>query len=753
MPSSSAAAYAKISLSDEHDDYDREGENGDSYHDDDDDIELTEIPPSSKGEDRFHDEEVTNRDDDDDNNQNAPEIRLPSHEMLEEHLLWNTWNTWQEPCLLSLIVTWTIVVPTIVLWMYGTLAFVGIRFWSVWIFVIHLHLRVSFSSWHVRSLSIVGFQHRKRLRRISSFLTIFELVLFGLYSFLANLVLQAFFTDHAVESTALGWQKEVRFIRTLHSLFVIIFVSRCGIGLPSIYVRMKRRRDSSFREWRPIHWVPFHGHGEELCFDTLTRQRLQLGLRTLNWLVLCLNLACFLSAVSHFGPWPVGLHLPEDCNPLDDTECSLPFPSFHHMRRDESTATGWRVHLKGLPPLRGGIPFHPNFVNELDGFSTMAPILFYLDGMKEAEERGGSGRQRLQGHESLDLSVTPQSVTFLIDVYERKLIHHSAEVDYLDPNRPLILVFPSSPLKHASHYALAVIGATDENGRKLPRTKGMTHMLKETKSTTRLRMINEVFPALHEAIPWYSFANDPESLQLLFDFLTISEESQLGPIRAARERATSRIESSDWNWNDHSQILAVEETDCNINDSYIARTIHLDLDVPWFLDRDSRYAFLDSSKLRPETAVTLGKARAMIQIPCSMKHDVSTNGRRKQLRAIMEYGHGLFYYRDEVSDRFLQKMADENGYITMASDWRGMSIFDLPVVIKTLISSPHQFQSVRDNLIQGFVNKLCLQHFSQNGMLELDAFHFDGQPIPTFEGKKPTSVFYGIRCVCLYLYL
>jgi hypothetical protein len=28
------------------------------------------------------------------------------------------------------------------------------------------------------------------------------------------------------------------------------------------------------------------------------------------------------------------------------------------------------VNLRGLPPLRGGIPFHPRFLNELDGFST-----------------------------------------------------------------------------------------------------------------------------------------------------------------------------------------------------------------------------------------------------------------------------------------------------------------------------------------------------------------------------------------------
>jgi hypothetical protein len=40
------------------------------------------------------------------------------------------------------------------------------------------------------------------------------------------------------------------------------------------------------------------------------------------------------------------------------------------MKPDTSSHTGWRVDLKGMPPLRGGIPFHPKFLNELDGFST-----------------------------------------------------------------------------------------------------------------------------------------------------------------------------------------------------------------------------------------------------------------------------------------------------------------------------------------------------------------------------------------------
>jgi hypothetical protein len=90
----------------------------------------------------------------------------------------------------------------------------------------------------------------------------------------------------------------------------------------------------------------------------------------------------------------------ELCNPLDNTECALPFPSFFHAQADRSTVTGWQVHLQGdaFPPLHSGRMFllttnnccgnsiNPTFLNDLDWFSTMGPILFYLDGMKQAHE-------------------------------------------------------------------------------------------------------------------------------------------------------------------------------------------------------------------------------------------------------------------------------------------------------------------------------------------------------------------------------
>ena len=87
-------------------------------------------------------------------------------------------------------------------------------------------------------------------------------------------------------------------------------------------------------------------------------------------------------------------------------------------------------------------------------------------------------------------------------------------------------------------------------------------------------------------------------------------------------------------------------------------------------------------------------------------------------------------------------MAHDHGYILAGLDWRGMSRFDMPVVIRVLIGNPGQFVSVRDNLITGFANKLAFQHFVRHGDF-LDWLE-DSTKMNIRTPKPPASVFYGI---------
>lgn len=74
------------------------------------------------------------------------------------------------------------------------------------------------------------------------------------------------------------------------------------------------------------------------------------------------------------------------CDPLDATLCALPFPSSFFLEEAPLSSlprkgTGYRVSFgpESLSFTRGRKNVSPAALNAYDGFSTLAPILFYLE--------------------------------------------------------------------------------------------------------------------------------------------------------------------------------------------------------------------------------------------------------------------------------------------------------------------------------------------------------------------------------------
>ena len=467
-------------------------------------------------------------------------------------------------------------------------------------------------------------------------------------------------------------------------------------------------------------------------------------------------------AMLHVGRFQSAPYVPTAaCDPLDSTECALPFPSSYHLREDTTTASGYRVNVKPetfapLKGLFGDTSMSVDFLNKMDGFSTMGPLLFYMEGMKESHDaylqavqenpslKTESGITHLRGNEELGLSITRYSTTLLLDVDDNILVPHSAEIDYLDSDRPLVMVFPASPLRHNGHYALAVVNATDIQGNPLPATPGMIELF-EQKESSRYHLYTEtILPALTSAVrkqanysgqDWGKVSGvrsgDLGGLQLLFDFRTASSESQLGSVKAVRDAALAHV-NTNWSWEDDTHVRVVRSIEGSCEDPVypVARTLHIEMDVPWFMESHgagSRGALLDQPVVKKGIPNGIGKAKCVIYVPCSLKQAAlggSGETDVQSLRAVMEYGHGLFGSKAEAGDPYVIRMAHDNGYIVVAMDWRGMSKYDLPLIARTMISEPSLFESVRDNLIQGYANKFVLQHFVHNGMLEKEWLQF-----------------------------
>ena len=447
------------------------------------------------------------------------------------------------------------------------------------------------------------------------------------------------------------------------------------------------------------------------------------------------------------------------CDPLDSTECILPFPSNFYTVVDETTVTGRRVNVPGeaLPLPRSGRTLDPGGINESDGFSTIAPILFYLPGLKE---RGGTGMggASFPTPDEIGRSVTDSSTTLLIDVDAMQLIPHFSEIDSMDPMQPLVTLQPASPLSHNRHYAVALVNTVDDNDRLLAQSVGLTSLFSisssdDTSTSRNFIFRNILLPSLHKAAPWLEPSPDPEKLpanvQVLFDFSTASEASQVGKLRDTRDATLDLLNADEFEWEEgrNVEVVKIVEGFCGPA-SFIARTVHLKISFPWFLSSygsGHRGARLNFKALRNEEEPIVGSLKFIVQVPCSLKDKALNSFEGSELTNILEFGHGLFYSREELLDAlFLQRMADANGYLLIAADWRGMSMFDLPIIAKVLMADPSLFSATRDNLIQGFVSKMAMLHYAKNGMLSAEFLKFDGLAIPVANGGDVEVSFYGI---------
>ena len=444
------------------------------------------------------------------------------------------------------------------------------------------------------------------------------------------------------------------------------------------------------------------------------------------------------------------------CDPVDTAECLMPFPSSYFTRLDTTTVTGRRIDIKeeALKSFyKASGPIHPSYVNEMDGFSTGGPIVFYLEGMREGNGMGTNG-SHLPAYDDIASSLTSDSVTLLLNFDSAVLVPHFAEFDTIDRIRPSIVMQPASPLRHNTTYAIAVINAVGSDGTLLPPSAGLTELLSFNETNAGVDVGNsdlerssfyrhQVIPTLQSAAPWTS--QNGVVIQMLFDFTTASATSQLGMVRAVRDGTLRQLDDAEWNWSRRVEVIKIINRRCRRPRDRIARVIHAQLDVPWFLSIDSprhRASYIDREALL-SNQLPAEPVKFIVLVPCSL---VTHKANATNLTAIVDYGHSFLYSRQELLDStFLHKMANENGHILVASNWRGMSRLDLPLVLRTFVSEPHLFSSLRDNIIQGYGARVAIQHFCRQALLDMDFMSFRRpRNLHRDNSTRPRYLFYGI---------
>jgi hypothetical protein len=235
----------------------------------------------------------------------------------------------------------------------------------------------------------------------------------------------------------------------------------------------------------------------------------------------------------------------------------------------------------------------------------------------------------------------------------------------LDEERPLIVLQPSAPLKHNCQYAVAVVDAVDGEGRKIqvsPYLRSLLNYTEDAGTTLSERdrkrgtfMKEKSLPALHSGAPWLGEHGELHSIQMLFDFNTISAESQLGVTRKAINETLKDIEVGNWVINENVRVVKVVNGTCERK--IVGKILHVDIDVPNFLlDSHQRESKIDMESREGVTTV-----KFLVVVPCSVMP--SSQG-LKTVRAIVDYGHGFLYSRRELLESDFALRYSERKYIS-----------------------------------------------------------------------------------------
>ncbi|UJR79495.1 hypothetical protein [Sandaracinus amylolyticus] len=405
--------------------------------------------------------------------------------------------------------------------------------------------------------------------------------------------------------------------------------------------------------------------------------------------VRCALLVALCSCSNDPDPYVV----PEGCNPLAaDWDCMLPFPSDRFLVDDPSLPSGHRVDL----PLAARVPFGDEPLDAfadraIDGFSPSTPILAYFPVALDAEPL-------VRWDEDVTATQRGEGPTVIVDTTNGELVPHFAELDASsgDPLRRALILRPLVRLAPETRYVVGLRDLIDEDGAPAPTPEGFRRLRDGEENEGELaRYEAEIFPVLEDA----GLAR--ETLQLAWDFTTASEERLTGDMLAARAIAIDALEAAP----PAVRVIRVVEGDAlaeNLRAS-TARQIEIEVDAPRIVASATAgegYLLRDEAgAVRTEGTVTFA---ATVIVPKSVA-EAGTPAR------LLQYGHGFFGSRAEMTGGYVDDFAQEHGFVAMAADWWGMMFEDRNEVAGDLAAArPRELLAFIERTHQGMVNFIVL---------------------------------------------
>lgn len=410
-------------------------------------------------------------------------------------------------------------------------------------------------------------------------------------------------------------------------------------------------------------------------------------------------LAPFLLLVACGGD-DLDLATPDQCNPLGGVKCAAPWPSSIYEVDDASTATGRRLSIpKGaLPTNIDGIAIEPDAWNQLDGFSSAAPMITSF-----AE---GVDPTNLVHYSNYAASTTDASPTVLIDLESGEFVTHFAELDVAGVDKPssqALFIRPYKLLAGSHHYGVAIKKTLKaKGGGELAIPEGFQAILDDEKTThPLLERVRPRYKELFEKLAAKGIAK--EDLVTAWEFTTRSRASVQADLLHARDAALPLMGTN-------GASLAYTSTTTTQGDARIAFRYDGEFDAPLFLSTGipgPNVKLLRDADGKPKPNGLYKVPFTAIVPQCALTAPGPV--------PILVYGHGLLGDATQVASSGTRNAAAEACMVAVGTDMRGMADVDVPQVALAL-NDANDGGLIFDVLVQGMVNHVALVQIARGPM-------------------------------------
>ncbi|MFO0590542.1 MAG: hypothetical protein U0441_23575 [Polyangiaceae bacterium] len=423
--------------------------------------------------------------------------------------------------------------------------------------------------------------------------------------------------------------------------------------------------------------------------------------------------------------------LSADCNPLRGAgACLLPYPSAVFTKDDATSPTGLRVDLTPelFPVNVDGVKFDPARLNALDGFSPATQIVAYFP-----ERLDGASLPPLKDP---DASTKAGAATVIVDMETGEKVAHFAEVDAQstkEDDRQTLLIRPMKRLENGRRYAVAITKSLKTlDGKTPPPPAGFDAILAGTAESDRAKRQAARMPEILSALDKAGVAK--ADLLVAWDFVTATEESDMGPILSMRQQTIDAFATETFKY-------TIDKVEDDFSPRALRRiTGHFE--APKFISQTALNV--------PEATLTFDKDKKPVRdgnltAPFTL---ILPRAATKGAVRLLVFGHGFLGSGESElggsGGSYLQDFLDEKGFAAVATDWSGLSAYEGidpagSQAAALAVKDMNHLNWIGDRLQQAIVNVTVLAHIAPD--IAADPA-LDVNAAPSIDGSRVD--YYGI---------